>query len=51
LDPSGKIAVVTGAGKGIGLAVTKALVDAGAYVVGGAANGQLGIARKRCTSS
>jgi NAD(P)-dependent dehydrogenase (short-subunit alcohol dehydrogenase family) len=32
---SGKTAVVTGASKGIGLAVTKALVDAGAYVVAG----------------
>jgi NAD(P)-dependent dehydrogenase (short-subunit alcohol dehydrogenase family) len=30
-----KIAVVTGANKGIGLAVTKALVDEGAYVVAG----------------
>jgi len=29
---SGMIAVVTGASKGIGLAVTKASVDAGAYV-------------------
>jgi len=32
---SGKTAVVTGASKGIGLAVTKALVDAGAHVVAG----------------
>jgi len=32
---SGKTAVVTGASKGIGLAVTKALVAAGAYVVAG----------------
>src|SRR4051794_36311099 len=30
-----KIAVVTGANKGIGLAVTKALVDEGAFVVAG----------------
>lgn len=30
-----KIAVVTGANRGIGLAVTKALVDEGAYVVAG----------------
>jgi NAD(P)-dependent dehydrogenase (short-subunit alcohol dehydrogenase family) len=30
-----KTAVVTGASKGIGLAITKALVDAGAYVVAG----------------
>ena len=36
LHLSGKTAVVTGASKGIGLAVTKALVDAGAYVVAGA---------------
>jgi NAD(P)-dependent dehydrogenase (short-subunit alcohol dehydrogenase family) len=35
LNLSGKTAVVTGASKGIGLAVTKALVDAGAYVVAG----------------
>lgn len=35
LHLSGKTAVVTGASKGIGLAVTMALVDAGAYVVAG----------------
>jgi NAD(P)-dependent dehydrogenase (short-subunit alcohol dehydrogenase family) len=35
LHLSGKIAVVTGASKGIGLAVTKALVEAGAHVVAG----------------
>jgi NAD(P)-dependent dehydrogenase (short-subunit alcohol dehydrogenase family) len=35
LHLSGKTAVVTGASKGIGLAVTKALADAGAYVVAG----------------
>jgi len=35
LHLSGKTAVVTGASKGIGLAVTKAFVDAGAYVVAG----------------
>ncbi|MBF8194288.1 SDR family oxidoreductase [Nonomuraea sp. K274] len=35
-DLSGKTAVVTGAGAGIGLAVTQALVSAGAEVFGGA---------------
>src|SRR6202011_1508402 len=35
LELADKIAVVTGANRGIGLAVTKALVDEGAYVVAG----------------
>src|SRR5437868_10678989 len=35
LQLADKIAVVTGANKGIGLAVTKALVDEGAFVVAG----------------
>ena len=37
LQLADKIAVVTGANRGIGLAVTKALVDEGAYVVAGRA--------------
>lgn len=36
IDMSGKTAVVTGASKGIGLAVTRSLTDAGAHVVAGA---------------
>ena len=36
LNLGGKTAVVTGASKGIGLAVSRALVDAGAHVIGGA---------------
>lgn len=35
LELTDKVAVVTGAGKGIGLAVTRALVDEGAHVVAG----------------
>ena len=42
LDLDGKVAVVTGAAKGIGLAVTKALVEEGAHVVAGSrATGRL----------
>jgi NAD(P)-dependent dehydrogenase (short-subunit alcohol dehydrogenase family) len=36
LHLSGKTAVVTGASKGIGFAITKAFVEAGAHVIGGA---------------
>ena len=36
LEPQDKVAVVTGASKGIGLAVTRAFVDEGAHVVAGA---------------
>src|SRR5215216_2526099 len=35
-----KVAVVTGASKGIGLAVTRAFLDEGAYVVAGARSGE-----------
>jgi NAD(P)-dependent dehydrogenase (short-subunit alcohol dehydrogenase family) len=38
LHLAGKTAVVTGASKGIGLSVTKALVEAGAHVIAGARN-------------
>jgi NAD(P)-dependent dehydrogenase (short-subunit alcohol dehydrogenase family) len=36
---TGKTAIVTGAGKGIGLAVTQALTGAGAHVIAGARTG------------
>ncbi|MDX6655545.1 MAG: hypothetical protein QOH62_338, partial [Solirubrobacteraceae bacterium] len=36
LNLAGKVAVVTGASKGIGLAVTRALADEGARVIAGA---------------
>ncbi len=39
LGLEGKVAVVTGASKGIGLAVTRALIDEGVHVVAGARDG------------
>jgi len=38
LKLDGKVAIVTGASKGIGLAITRAFVDEGAHVVAGARN-------------
>src|SRR4029078_11758895 len=39
LDLFGKVAVVTGASRGIGLAVTRSLAEEGAFVIAGALNG------------
>ena len=41
LKLDGKIAVVTGASKGIGLAITRALIDEGARVVAGSRHRRL----------
>jgi NAD(P)-dependent dehydrogenase (short-subunit alcohol dehydrogenase family) len=38
LQLEGKVAVVTGAGKGIGMATTRALTDEGAFVIAGSLN-------------
>jgi len=43
VDLSGQIAVVTGASRGIGLAVTRALVASGAHVVAGARKSSAGL--------
>jgi len=51
LNLRGKIAVVTGASKGIGLAITKALVTEGARVIAGARDvgGELGALASRAS--
>jgi NAD(P)-dependent dehydrogenase (short-subunit alcohol dehydrogenase family) len=45
LGLEGKVAVVTGASKGIGLAVTRALIDEGVHVVAGARDGSAELRR------
>ena len=50
LELTGKIAVVTGAGKGIGLATTRALVAEGAHVVAGSRTIETMSRRSRLTS-
>jgi NAD(P)-dependent dehydrogenase (short-subunit alcohol dehydrogenase family) len=49
LELTDKVAVVTGANKGIGLAITKALVAEGAYVVAGSRSTENLDARERVT--
>lgn len=51
LHLSGKVAVVTGASRGIGLAVTKALIDEGVNVVAGAHHGSDELAKLAANSA
>ena len=47
LQLSGRIAVVTGASKGIGLAVTRSLIEEGASVVAAFPEDESGVGRTR----
>jgi len=51
LNLTGKIAVVTGASKGIGLAITQALAEAGAHVIAGARNNSSDLKALEATGS
>lgn len=50
LELAGKVAVVTGANKGIGLAITEALLAEGAYVVAGSRSTENLVGRDRVTA-